>query len=259
MDLDMQGSFERFGWEWKKYNKIIDENFAQFKLWISSIDPSLIKDAYCIDAGGGNGRNSYWLSQLGARRIFYFDISPSSVSVARDNLRTVKNLTLSNESIYQVSLPDTEMADIVFSIGVIHHLADPLTALHNLTKLVKPGGLLVIWVYGLPGNRLLLFFLEPFRKVTKKIPMLYLDYIAGFLTIFLFLFLKFPQKNLYLKFVRKFKFSHLKSIVLDQLLPNIANYWTGQEAHDLLKNAGLKEIKCVSVNGNSYSLSGRVS
>jgi SAM-dependent methyltransferase len=42
--------------------------------------------------------------------------------------------------------------DLVYSHGVIHHTPDAKLAFLNLAKLVKPGGLLSVWVYGAPGR-----------------------------------------------------------------------------------------------------------
>ncbi len=56
----------------------------------------------------------------------------------------------------------------------------------------------------------------------------------------------------YFKLIRKFSFWHLRSIVFDQMLPSIANYWKKDEVLHLMKKTGLKNIKIAQVNDMSW-------
>ncbi len=40
-----------------------------------------------------------------------------------------------------------ESFDLVYSLGVLHHLEDPLAGVRALAKLVRPGGELRLYVY----------------------------------------------------------------------------------------------------------------
>ena len=44
--------------------------------------------------------------------------------------------------------------DVVYSFGVLHHLPDPLRGFRSCFNLVKPGGLLLVWVYSGHGGAL---------------------------------------------------------------------------------------------------------
>ena len=73
------------------------------------------------------------------------------------------------------------------------------------------------------------------------------------------MYLRIPlPKSKYLKLISTFRYWHLKSIVLDQLLPNIANYWSQDEVRELLRVAGFRNIRVKSVNDMSWSASGQV-
>jgi hypothetical protein len=56
----------------------------------------------------------------------------------------------------------------------------------------------------------------------------------------------------YFRLIKGFTFRHLRSIVFDQLLPKVANYWPRQTVEALMSNAGLVEIELVWVNEISW-------
>ena len=66
-------------------------------------------------------------------------------------------------SVYDLAFNDC--FDLVFSIGVIHHLEYPEQALAQMVRAVKPGGRVLIWVYGRENNRWLVTVLDPLRRM----------------------------------------------------------------------------------------------
>jgi len=234
-------SEDRFGYEWKKYSTILPDYEVQFQNWISPLKPEDLKNREILDAGCGMGRNSYFALKYGAKYVMGIDNDERSVSVAKENLTEFENATINLKSIYDLNY--MKEFDIVFSIGVIHHLKYPERAINKLVKSLRPGGIILIWVYSYEGNEWIDSFISPIRKViTSKIPISLLHYITYMFSIPLFIFLKlFNSNNLYYKQITKFTFGHLHSIIFDQLLPEIANYWTKEEAYCLLKHIDLKD------------------
>lgn len=88
-----------------------------------------------LDAGCGTGGNMVWLRKFG--RVFGIDVSPHAVErcASRDLL------TVSRASVTQLPYPDHSF-DFVTSFDVIYHLdvADDVTALRELGRVLKPGG-----------------------------------------------------------------------------------------------------------------------
>ncbi len=60
----------------------------------------------------------------------------------------------------------------------------------------------------------------------------------------------------YFKLLARFKFAHLRSIAFDQMLPRIAHYWPREKVAELMREAGLEDVKIASVNGMSWSAIG---
>jgi SAM-dependent methyltransferase len=60
--------------------------------------------------------------------------------------------------------------DFVVSIGVIHHIPDPKPVLEAALRGLKPGGTLLIWIYGHEGSRLYQSIVLPVRTITRGLP-----------------------------------------------------------------------------------------
>lgn len=248
------GSTERFGYEWSRYDYLLDQYEKQFLGWIHPLERSWFKDKIVLDAGCGMGRNSYWPLKYGARKVVAFDFDVRSVEAAQRTLKQFPNADVRYGDIEKFDCD--ERFDLVFSIGVIHHLAHPAEALRNLARLLKPGGTLLIWVYGYEGNEWIVRYIDPLRiHVTSKLPVRMTHALAYFFSVPLYLFLHvFPQRRPYLKLLKSFRFDHVHSIVFDQLLPRIANYWRRDEVEALLRTVpGMRDISIHAANGMSWT------
>ena len=68
----------------------------------------------------------------------------------------------------------------------------------------------------------------------------------------------FNPQNLYYRQISQISFDHLHSIIFDQLLPEIAHYWTKKEACSLLKQSDLREISIHKPpNGMGWTVIGK--
>lgn len=248
-------SSERFGYEWNKYKKITKKYELQFLKWVFPLKKEDFKEKSILDCGCGMGRNSFWPLKYGAKEVVAFDLDSRTLKAAKNTLRHFPNAKIMKGSIYDI--PFENHFDIVFSIGVIHHLKDPRKAIEQMIKATKRKGEVLIWVYGYESNEWIVRYVNPIRKITSKLPVRVVDVLSLGCSFPLFLWVKlFPQKHAYLRQLSKFKFWHIHSIVLDQLIPTIANYWTHDQALHLLKDKGLSNVKAFHVNNNSWSVIG---
>jgi SAM-dependent methyltransferase len=97
-------------------------------------------------AGCGTGRHPLMLAKsLRGVRIDAIDLSAASLAIAR---RQRRQLGLTNVSFHQRDLLQLKGAwDVIESVGVVHHLAEPLEGLRALDRALAPGGLACIGVY----------------------------------------------------------------------------------------------------------------
>lgn len=99
-----------------------------------------------LEAGCGIGTDGVRFARAGADYTG-FDFSPTAVSLARHrfDLEGVRGRFVSG-SVTQLPLRD-ETFDLVFSHGVIHHVADTKAAVREFARVLKPGGTALIMVY----------------------------------------------------------------------------------------------------------------
>lgn len=246
-------SEERFGYEWHKYNKILPEHEGQFLMWISPLQVGDFKNQIVLDAGCGMGRNSYWVCVYGAKKLIAFDYNQRSVQAARLNLKDFPQAEVKYESIYQIDYKN--QFDIVFSIGVIHHLKKPEEAIRKLYDALKPGGRLVLWVYG-DGLKYKIKLINLVRSVTSKLPLPLTHFLTYFFSVPLFIYLQIiPQYSEYLKLLKTFSFKHVHAIAFDQLIPQVANYWNEKKLAELVSSAIEGSVfKITSIRNYSWSV-----
>jgi SAM-dependent methyltransferase len=257
LDKDFQGSPAKFGFQWTEYPEILKDYEEQFLGWISALDLNSVKGKSIVDAGCGTGRNSFWLRKYNGGKILAFDVEPSTVEVAQKNLKELTDCFVERASIYQLDSLKKQYGsfDFIFSIGVIHHLADPVGALESLKTLSKPSTQLVIWVYGKEGNAFLLPILRPLRIITSRIPIEVVHFLAATLSLILLSALKlFRPKNSYFRLATGWTRRHLTTVIFDQLFPKIANYWSRNEIIQIVQNAGWRVDAICPVNNMSWSL-----
>ena len=172
-----RGSPERFGYEWNAYAEVRPEYEDQFRRWTVHLAAEDWHGRSFLDVGCGMGRNSVWPMRYGAGEGVAVDVDERSLAAARRNLADFPTVRVERCSVYD--LPFAERFDIAFSIGVVHHLEDPHAALLRMVAAVKPGGRVLIWVYGIEGNRWLVQVLDPLRKALfRHLPVAWVHHLS---------------------------------------------------------------------------------
>ena len=249
----------RFGYEWKHYNEILPVYEKQFLKWVPRLKKKDWENKKILDVGCGIGRNSLWPLKYKAKYAELIDVDLRTLKVAKQNLKHFKNVNIKEMSIY--NLDKTNYFDIVFSIGVIHHLENPKLAVFKMCQSLKSNGIITLWVYGYENNEWIVNYFNPLRNlIFKRLPIQFLHFLSIIPTIFLWIYLKLGFGSVkYMNMIRKFTFRHLRSIVFDQMLPEVANYWTKEEVLELFKDLPIKDVEIEWVNEMSWAISGKKS
>jgi SAM-dependent methyltransferase len=258
---------EAFGYEWTHYSKLTAADEAEFLDWIKPLTPECFVGRVVLDAGCGKGRHIALAAQFQAREVVGVDLS-DAVDAAYQNTRHLPNVHVVQADIFD--LPFARHFDLIYSIGVLHHLPDPKRGFLSLTRHVRPGGRIAIWVYGKEGNRWIERFVDPLRiHVTSKLPKPITRSLSFILSVPLYAALKLVYGPVhrnrklatlkshlpyaeYLCAISSYSFAENFWNVFDHLVAPTAFYHSRDEVEEWFAAAGIKEIEISPRNENSW-------
>ncbi len=254
---EARGSPERFGYSWERFSDLTPEQEEQFNRWTAPLKPADWAGKRFLDVGCGAGRNSYWAMARGAAGGLAVDVDQRSLNAARRNLAPFPTVEVRHLSAYD--LPAEPLFDIVFSIGVIHHLDAPEAAVARMVAATRPNGRVLVWLYGYENNEWVVRFFDPVRRaVFSRLPLSVVHFLSLPLTAMLWVFLRAGLGRIeYFCLLRAFPFHHLRHVVFDHMVPRIARYYSSEEAKKLLTDQGLVDLELIWVNGMSWTAMGR--
>lgn len=122
-------------------------------------------DIRILDAGCGTGSSTEYLVYLNPQAsVTAIDLSPVALDIAKErcrrslqsynqsgNLPPLEMPNFQNMSLYDVGQLEGEF-EFINSVGVLHHLADPVRGLQALATKLAPGGIIHIFVYAELGR-----------------------------------------------------------------------------------------------------------
>lgn len=158
-----------FGGEWKKFDSFSEEEIKRTgDMYFDIIDFKQINEQSTVmDVGCGTGR---WTKYIASRVKFVEAVDPSeAVFSAANLLKDQKNVRITQASTDNLPFDDNTF-DLVFSIGVLHHIPDTRQAMRDCIKKLKKDGLFLVYLYYNFDNRSLLFkFLFKLSNFLRKI------------------------------------------------------------------------------------------
>jgi ubiquinone/menaquinone biosynthesis C-methylase UbiE len=131
--------FERVADQWEP----LRSGFFKEEVRVSAISKAYLRPEMVVaDVGGGSGFLSAGLAPL-VSRVHLLDGSPAMQEAARKNLQAFDNISYHLSESERLDLPDGSM-DAVLANMYLHHCPDPLAAIREMVRVLKPGGRLVI-------------------------------------------------------------------------------------------------------------------
>ena len=169
--VDTEAHAESFGFQWKTFatvqldsahgSSISRSTFVEKTGWRLED----LRGRQVLDAGCGMGRFAEVAADAGAE-VHGVDLS-LAIDAARQNLGHRPSIHLYQADLMNLPFVD-DTFDFIYSIGVLHHTPNPRRAFLGLTRLLRPGGVIAIWVY---SRKLRLSIgSELLRMVTPRLP-----------------------------------------------------------------------------------------
>ena len=228
-----------FGFEWSKFNDIFPEYEDNFLSYINPLSKDFFRGKIVLDAGCGAGRHAYFAAKWGAD-VTAFDYSVGAMRTARRNTEVGTHVNVIWANIYDMPTLWTGKFDIVMCIGVLHHLPDPEGGFRKLVECLRPGGTIVVWVYGKKDNRMAMYLYDPIRKLTTRIPHPILYWLVLPLAVVVELAnrLRLPIFRYY----REFPFRTKWNDAFDVFSAPSARYYDLNDIQGWFERAGLDDI-----------------
>ena len=161
IEKDKAATASSFGWEWQHFTQE-DERYGEQMLgWLGPVQREFFKDKVVLDGGCGKGRHTLLAASWARGTSSGIDLS-DAVESAFMATRSSENMHIVQADLCRPPL--ARVFDYAFTIGVIHHLADPSVGFRALASKLKPGGAFSVWVYGAENNGWIVRWVSPIRR-----------------------------------------------------------------------------------------------
>jgi SAM-dependent methyltransferase len=240
--------------------------------WFAPVQPEDVRGKRVLELGCGNGSLMVYVLGWDPAQLDGVDLG-ASVDAARANLEATGRR---NWSITQTDLTAHEGGayDLVYCIGVLHHLSDPKKGFDAVLRNAKAGGRFHCWVYAREGNAVIIHLVDPIRRLASHLPWWFTKYfVATPLVVPYFLLAKLlatlPRWRVlrsiplyeYSLWIAEREFAFFRHVAFDQLVAprtiyvdraTIESWLTGEARIDP------RSTYIIMRNGNSWKFGGKV-
>jgi len=262
-----------FAQSWNRVSSVYTHE--QFLDWFAPLLPADITDRDVLELGFGNGSLLVHVAQCRPARLVGVELG--------DTLEQTRRL-LENSPVGRLDLVkgdltrvDLEEFDLVYCIGVLHHLARPDEGLAAVIRHTRPGGAFHCWVYAREGNWPIIHLVDPIRRVASRLPWWLTRYlIAAPLVVPFFLYAKllrlissvWPRSTPWISrlplggyalWIAARELAFFRHVAFDQLVTPRTVYFTRVELETWLRHPEIEPASTYLIlrNGNSWKFGGR--
>lgn len=165
-----RGTATAFAESWNRLPRGSVYTREQFLDWFAPLDLESFRGKDVLELGFGNGSLLVHMASFGPARLCGVELG-ETLETARRNVEEVAgsetSLELRRGDLTRV---DLGQFDLVYCIGVLHHLKSPDAGFAAVLRHTRPGGAFHVWVYAREGNAIVRFLVDPVRRVSSRLP-----------------------------------------------------------------------------------------
>ncbi len=248
-----------FGQEWQSFSHSdinIETLRDQFRRYFSLVDLDTLKAARVLDVGCGSGRWAWFLAPY-VEQLHCVDASAAALKVAQENLSANNNCRFYHASVDKLPVEDKSF-DLVYSLGVLHHVPDTQAGINACADKLKPGGVLLVYLYYAFDNRPRWFRLlwqvsDALRKGISRLPYRLRYWLSQLIAVMVYWPLAMLARaveasgrnveHLPLSAYRKLPFYAMRTDALDRFGTRLEQRFSRQQIKDMLLTAGLENVR----------------
>lgn len=264
-----QRTADAFASSWNNLPEGSVYTVEQFEEWLAPLGRAEAEGRRVLELGCGGGNLLVHMALWHPSVLTGVDLG-ESVAMAERNL---KRTGTSNWSVVKNDLTtysDASGHDLVYCIGVLHHLKVPRTGFESVLRNTLPDGRFHCWVYAHEGNGIIRWVVDPLRKVASALPWWFTKYaIATPLVIPYFLYAKtlnalrwpilggLPLYD-YSIWIAQRGFLFFRHVAFDQLVAPQTAYLRRSQVEEWLRDERVDPNSAYLIfrNGNSWKFGG---
>lgn len=265
-----QRTAEAFATSWNNLPEGSVYTAAQFEDWFLPLSEKDVQGRRVLELGCGGGSLLTHIAGWAPKELVGVDLG-SSVSMAEHNMERSGFRAWRIAKADLTKFNDPEPFDLVYCIGVIHHLAQPQTGFESVLRNTRPGGRFHCWVYAHEGNAVIRWIVDPIRKVASALPWQLTKYgIATPLAIPYFLYAKVLNKLRwpilkklplyeYSLWIAQRDFPFFRHVAFDQLVTPKTTYLHRKTIEEWMRADAIEPGSAYVIfrNGNSWKFGGK--
>lgn len=250
---------ESFGDEWEHFSNFTDSELIDIGADYFDLVPGALlnRETVALDVGCGSGR---WTKLIAPKLGWVEAVDPSSaVFVAQKNCSHLPNVRVSQASV--ANLPFLAGSfDLVFSLGVLHHIPDTAAGIRKCVDMVKPGGYFLVYLYYSLDNRGRFFqslfkCVNMLRSVVSSLPPLMKRLVCDLIALTAYLPMATLSRiveliagapaaeHLPLNYYRKTRFHIMRNDSRDRFGTPLEQRFSKAQIKSMLEQSGLVEVQ----------------
>jgi SAM-dependent methyltransferase len=255
-----------FASSWNRVGSVYTRE--QFLEWIAPLTAADFAGNDVLELGFGNGSLLAHAAALSPRRVTGIELGDT----AEQTRRNLADLPHGLIDLHRGDLTTARLGefDVVYCIGVLHHLANPSAGFESVLRHTRPGGRFHCWVYAHEGNAVIRWVVDPIRRVTSKLPwwltkcavalplsgvyFLYAKAVSGMPA----LARRMPLGE-YTLWIARERFAFFHHVAFDQLVTPRTVYFRRRQLEEWLRDPRIDPSSAYVAfrNGNSWKFGGR--